>query len=330
MTTTKIDVLGIGNAIVDVLSRSDDAFLNANGLTKGAMALIDEAQAESLYGRMGQGVEISGGSAANTIAGVASFGGKGAFIGKVRDDQLGEIFAHDIRSTGVEFITSAADSGPQTARCLVLVTPDGERTMNTYLGASQNLSAADIDADQVASAHTLYLEGYLWDPVLAKEAFIKAAGYAHQAERQVALSLSDAFCVDRYRDEFRNLLSRDVDILFANEAEIMSLFQVSEFEDAVKLAQTTCRLAVLTRGEKGCVIVKGDERCDVSAVKIDAIVDTTGAGDLFAAGFLYGYTQGKPLSHCGQLGALAASEIISHMGARPETSLAELATGCGL
>jgi len=330
MTTTKIDVLGIGNAIVDVLSRSDDAFLSANGLAKGAMALIDEAQAESLYGRMGHGVEISGGSAANTIAGVASFGGKGAFIGKVRDDQLGEIFTHDIRSTGVEFTTSAADSGPQTARCLVLVTPDGERTMNTYLGASQNLSAADIDADQVASAHTLYLEGYLWDPVQAKDAFIKAAGYAHQAERQVALTLSDAFCVDRYRDEFRSLLSRDVDILFANEAEIISLFQVSDFTDAVKLAQEECRLAVLTRSEKGCVIVKGDERCDVPAVKIDTIVDTTGAGDLFAAGFLYGYTQGKPLSHCGQLGALAASEIISHMGARPETSLAELAVARGL
>ncbi len=330
MTTTEIDVLGIGNAIVDVLSRCDDAFLKTNELAKGSMALIDETQAESLYRRMGQAVEISGGSAANTIAGIASFGGKGAFVGKVRDDQLGKIFAHDIRSIGVDFTTPAAATGPQTARCLVLVTPDGERTMNTFLGASQNLSVEDIDENQVASAHTLYLEGYLWDPVQAKEAFLKAAKSAHKASRQVALTLSDAFCVDRYRDEFRNLLVDDVDILFANEAEIMSLFKVSDFEDAVKLAAKECELAVLTRSEKGCVILKDNKRFDVPALKIDQVEDTTGAGDLFAAGFLYGYSQHRSLAQCGQLGALAAHEIISHIGARPEARLADLALSHGL
>ncbi len=330
MTTTQIDVLGIGNAIVDVLSRCDNAFLKDNELAKGSMALIDENQAEALYNKMGTGVEVSGGSAANTIAGIASFGANGAFIGKVRDDQLGKIFAHDIRSIGVDFTTDAALNGPQTARCLVLVTPDGERTMNTFLGASQNLSVDDIDEDQVASAHTLYLEGYLWDPVQAKEAFLKAAQHAHTASRQVALTLSDAFCVDRYRDEFRNLLARDVDILFANEAEIMSLFQQSDFEDAVKKAGEECKLAVLTRSEKGCVILKDGERFDVPAMKIDEVVDTTGAGDLFAAGFLYGHSQGKSLPECGHLGALAAHEIISHIGARPEASLAELANARGL
>ncbi len=330
MTTTQIDVLGIGNAIVDVLSRCDNAFLKDNELAKGSMALIDEAQAEHLYKKMGAGVEISGGSAANTIAGIASFGGKGAFIGKVRDDQLGKIFAHDIRSIGVDFTTGAATTGPQTARCLVLVTPDGERTMNTYLGASQNLSVADIDEDQVAGAGILYLEGYLWDPAEAKEAFIKAANHAHKAQRQVALTLSDAFCVDRYRSEFRKLLVEDVDILFANEAEIMSLFQLSNFEDAAKKAAEECRLAVLTRSEKGCVIIKGSERFDVAAIGADEVVDTTGAGDLFAAGFLHGYTQDKSLAECGHLGALAANEIISHIGARPEVSLAELKASCGL
>lgn len=325
MTTPSIDVLGIGNAIVDVLSRTDDAFLEANGLAKGSMALIDEAQAEALYTKMGQGVEISGGSAANTIAGVASFGGKGAFIGKVRDDQLGTIFAHDIRSIGVDFTTPAASEGPQTARCLVLVTPDGERTMNTFLGASQNLSGADIDETQVAAAKILYLEGYLWDPEQAKQAFLKAAKFAHTAGREVSLTLSDAFCVDRYRDEFRKLLVNDVDILFANEAEITSLFAVSEFEEAAKIAQKECKIAVLTRSEKGSVILKGDERFDVPAKIIDQVVDTTGAGDLFAAGFLYGHTHDRSLSDCGNLGAVAASEIISHIGARPEASLAELA-----
>ncbi len=330
MTTTQIDVLGIGNAIVDVLSRCEDAFLKDNELAKGSMALIDETQAENLYTKMGAGVEISGGSAANTIAGIASFGGKGAFIGKVRDDQLGKIFAHDIRSIGVDFTTDAATSGPQTARCLVLVTPDGERTMNTFLGASQNLSVDDIDGGQVAGAGILYLEGYLWDPAEAKEAFLKAANYAHKAQRQVALTLSDAFCVDRYREEFRKLLVNDVDILFANEAEIMSLFQLSDFEDAAKKAAEECRLAVLTRSEKGCVIVKGAERFDVPAVGADEVVDTTGAGDLFAAGFLHGYTQDKSLAECGHLGALAANEIISHIGARPEISLVELKASRGL
>ncbi len=330
MTGTNFDVLGIGNAIVDVLSRTDDAFLAANGLAKGSMALIDDDQAVTLYAKMGPGVEISGGSAANTIAGISSFGGKGAFIGKVRNDQLGDVFAHDIRSIGVDFSTAAATSGPQTARCLVLVTPDGERTMNTFLGASQNLSVDDIEENQIARAHTLYLEGYLWDPAQAKEAFLKAAKFAHKAGRQVALTLSDAFCVDRYRDEFRNLLKQDVDILFANEAEITSLYEVSDFEEAAKQAQIECKLAVLTRSEKGCVILKDNERHEVPALKVDELVDTTGAGDLFASGFLFGLTQERSLTDCGRLGVLAASEVISHIGARPETSLNDLAKSHGL
>ncbi len=330
MSETTTDVLGIGNAIVDVLSRTEDAFLEARGIAKGAMQLIDEAQAATLYSEMGPGVEMSGGSAANTIAGLASFGGRGAFVGKVRDDQLGDVFAHDIRSIGVEFQTGAATAGASTARCLVLVTPDGERTLNTFLGASTGLGPDDVDEDQVAGASITYLEGYLWDPPEAKEAFLKAARTARKAGRDVALTLSDPFCVERHRDEFLELVRNEVNIVFANEAEIMSLYQVDNFDDALQAAKADCGLAALTRSAAGCVIADGDEVHVVDAVKVDRVVDTTGAGDLFAAGFLFGLTRGKPLAACGQLGSLAASEVISHVGARPETSLADLAKSHGI
>ena len=330
MSEATTDVLGIGNAIVDVLSRSEEAFLEERGLQKGAMQLIDEAQAADLYAAMGPGVEISGGSAANTIAGLASFGAKGAFVGKVRDDQLGDVFAHDIRSIGVAFDTPAATQGPSTARCLVLVTPDGERTLNTFLGASTGLTPDDVAEDQVAAAKVTYLEGYLWDPPEAKEAFLKAARAGRNAGRDVALSLSDPFCVERHREEFLDLLRDEVNIVFANEAEIKSLYQVESFDDALQRAKEDCGLAALTRGPAGCVVALDDEVHVVDAVKVDKVVDTTGAGDLFAAGFLFGLTSGRGLADCGRLGALAASEVISHVGARPETSLAELARSHGL
>jgi len=330
VSETKTDVLGIGNAIVDVLSRTDDGFLNDRGIAKGSMQLIDEDQAASLYHDMGPAIEMSGGSAANTIAGLASFGAKGAFTGKVRNDQLGDVFSHDIRSIGVDFETQAAVIGPATARCMVLVTPDGERTMNTYLGASTGLGPDDVNEDQIASAKITYLEGYLWDPPEAKEAFLKAARTARQAGRDVALTLSDPFCVERHRDEFLDLVRNEIGIVFANEAEIMSLYQVQSFDDALQAVKRDCSLAVLTRSAAGCVIAEGDEVHVVEAFKVDEVVDTTGAGDLFAAGFLFGLTQGKPLAQCGRLGALAASEIISHVGARPEAGLSALAASHGL
>lgn len=322
--TNKIDVLGIGNAIVDVISRADDAFLEANNMAKGGMMLISEDDAQKLYASMGPGIESSGGSAANTMAGIASFAGKAGFIGKVRNDQLGEVFAHDIRSIGVEYFTEMSTEGAATARCLILVTPDGERTMNTFLGASSALGPDDVSADDIARAKVVYLEGYLWDPPGAKDAFVKAAGYAHAAGNQVALTLSDAFCVDRYRDEFRNLVRSEVDILFANEAEILSLYETSSFDDALQAASQEKALMVLTRSEHGCVIVKGTETHMVAAEPVAQVVDATGAGDQFAAGFLFGLTAGRGLPESGRLGALAAAEIISHVGARPEISLKTL------
>ncbi len=330
MSEATTDVLGIGNAIVDVLSRTEDAFLAERNIQKGAMQLIDENQAAELYSEMGPGVEISGGSAANTIAGLASFGASGAFIGKVRDDQLGDVFAHDIRSIGVDFTTKAAAEGASTARCLVLVTPDGERTLNTFLGASTGLGPDDVSEDQVASAKITYLEGYLWDPPEAKEAFLKAARAARSAGRDVALTLSDPFCVERHRDEFLELVRNEVNIVFANEAEIKSLYQVETFDEALQAAKQDCGLVALTRSAAGCVIADGDDVHVVEAVKVDRVVDTTGAGDLFAAGFLFGLTSGRSLVDCGRLGSLAASEVISHVGARPETNLAELARQHGL
>jgi len=331
MVSARYDVLGIGNAIVDVIARTDEDFLLKQGMTKGTMALIDEARAEQIYDAMGPAVEISGGSAANTIVGLASLGGRGAFVGKVKDDELGRAFSHDIRAAGVTFATPPASDGASTGRCYVLVTPDGERTMNTFLGAAQDLHPADIDADMIAASRIIYLEGYLWDPKNAKDAFLKAAKIAHQAERTVALSLSDAFCVDRWRDEFLQLMrSRTVDLIFANEAELGSLYQTADFDTAIKALRADIDTAVVTRSEKGCLVVGPDGIEAVPAFPVERVVDTTGAGDLFAAGFLSGLARGADDRTCGRLGALAAGEVIQHIGARPETSLKDLANDNGL
>jgi sugar/nucleoside kinase (ribokinase family) len=319
--TNAFDVLGIGNAIVDVISRADDAFLGQHGLVKGSMMLIDEERAEKLYAAMGPGIEVSGGSCGNTMAGVASFGGKGAYVGKVRNDQLGAVFGHDLKATGVSFETPRASAGPSTARCLILVTPDAQRTMNTYLGACTGLGPDDIDTTQVAAAQVTYVEGYLWDAPAAKKAVLKAFDTAHASDRLVSITLSDAFCVHRYRDEFRSLVRNKVDILFGNEAEIKSLYEVDTFEQAMEATRKEAKIAVLTRSEKGSVVLKGDETWAVPAAPVAKVVDTTGAGDLFAAGFLFGFTHGKPLAECARLGGLAAAEIISHVGARPEQPL---------
>ena len=321
MTSAAYDVLGIGNAIVDVLSRADDAFLSKHGLVKGSMMLIDEQRAETLYAAMGPGVEVSGGSCGNTMAGVASFGGRGAYIGKVRDDQLGQVFGHDLKSMGVSFDTQSATSGPATARCLILVTPDAQRTMNTYLGACTGLGPSDIDTKLVGSAHVTYVEGYLWDAPEAKKAVLKAFDAAHAAGRQVSITLSDSFCVNRYREEFRDLVRNKVDILFGNEAEIKSLYEVETFEEALEAARKEAKIAALTRSEKGSIVIKGSETYSVPAAPVAKVVDTTGAGDLYASGFLFGLTQGKPLAECARLGGIAAAEVISHVGARPEQAL---------
>jgi sugar/nucleoside kinase (ribokinase family) len=331
MASHRYDVLGIGNAIVDIISRAEEDFILRQGMRKGTMALIDEPRAEAIYDAMGPAVEISGGSAANTIVGVAGFGARAAFVGKVRDDQLGRAFAHDIRAAGVAFDTPPASDGASTARCYVLVTPDGERTMNTYLGAAQDLHPNDIDADVVAASAITYLEGYLWDPKNAKDAFLKAAKIAHEAERAVALTLSDAFCVDRWRDEFLQLMrSKTVDLIFANEAELRSLYQSSDFDAAVKALRADIDVAVVTRSEKGCIVISRDGTEAVPAFPVERVVDTTGAGDLFAAGFLTGLARGADDRTCGRLGALAAAEVIGHIGARPEASLQALARDNGL
>jgi sugar/nucleoside kinase (ribokinase family) len=331
MTATRYDVLGIGNAIVDVLARTDEDFLRRHDMRKGAMTLIDEARATHLYDAMGPAVEISGGSAANTIVGCASLGSRAAFVGKVNDDELGRVFAHDIRAAGVAFDTPPASAGPSTGRCYVLVTDDGERTMNTYLGAAQDLHPRDIDAEAVAGAAITYLEGYLWDPKHAKDAFLAAAAVAHEAKRLVALSLSDAFCVDRWRDEFLQLVrSGTVDLLFANAAELHSLYQTADFDTALAALRREAKLAVVTRSEQGCVVVAGDQVLAVPAAAVERVVDTTGAGDLFAAGFLHGIAQGAGHERAAQLGALAAAEVIQHLGARPQTSLKALAQQRGI
>jgi sugar/nucleoside kinase (ribokinase family) len=330
MATPTLDVVGIGNAIVDVLSQADDSFIQQEKLAKGTMALIDEARATALYGKMGSGLEASGGSAANTIAGVASLGGKAAYIGKVADDQLGQVFAHDLRATGVKYDTAPLKGGPATARCLILVTPDAQRTMNTFLGASVEFQPGDINQDLIASAQVTYLEGYLFDRPSAKEAFRQAGALAHQAGRKVSLTLSDPFCVDRHRADFRDLIRGHVDILFANEAEICSLYETQDFEKAAAAVRGEAEIAVLTRSEKGAEVVTAKDRVKVAAAPVAKVVDTTGAGDLFAAGFLYGFTRGKDMAHCAKLGALCAAEIISHFGARPEAKLADLAAKAGL
>ena len=324
MADAPFDVLGVGNAIVDVLAQAEDATLAELGLEKGAMTLIDGDRVHDLYGRMGAGVEVSGGSAANTLAGVASLGGAGAYIGKVRDDQFGEVFSHDIRAAGVDYRSRPVSDGPPTARCLIFVTPDAQRTMQTYLGVSVELGPEDIDPESIGDARITYLEGYLFDKQEAKEAFVKAAELAHAAGRKVALSLSDPFCVERHRASFLHLVSGHVDILFANEAEITALYEVDGFDDAVARIRGHCEVAALTRGEQGAVIVNADKRHDVAAEPVAQLVDTTGAGDLFAAGVLYGLTHGYELDACGRIGAIAAAEIIGHFGARPETSLSRL------
>ena len=323
-TDKKFDVVGIGNAIVDVLVQADDRFLGDHGLTKGTMALIDEAQAERLYASVGPGLETSGGSAANTLAGIAQLGGRAAFIGRVRDDQLGAIFSHDIRSVGATFTTPPACSGPSTARCLILVTPDAQRTMCTYLGASVNLDPADLDLDLVAQAKVLYLEGYLWDSDEAKRAFLAAAEVARSNGGQVALSLSDAFCVDRHRQSFQELVDGHVDLLFANEMEITSLYEANSFEEAVEQVRGRCRIAALTRSEAGSLVLSGEESIAIAPYRLGALVDTTGAGDLYAAGFLHGHTQGESLERCGQLGSLCAGQVVTQLGPRPQASLPNL------
>ena len=331
MTAPRYDVLGIGNAIVDVIAPAEDDFLVAQGMHKGTMALIDEERAETIYQAMGPATESSGGSAANTIVGVASFGGRAAFIGKVKDDELGRAFAHDIRAARVAFDTPPASDGPSTARCYIMVTPDGERTMNTFLGAAQDLHPSDIDEATIAAAAVVYLEGYLWDPPHAKEAFVKAAAIAHKAGRRVALTLSDAFCVDRYRPEFLELIRKGtVDIVFANEHELHSLYETADFNTAVKMLRSDAKLAVITRSEKGCVVVSRDAVEAVQAMPIERVVDVTGAGDLFAAGFLVGHSHGKDHRTAARLGALAAAEVIQHIGARPAVSLKALAAENGL
>ena len=324
MADSELDVVGVGNAIVDVLAPTSDQFLEKHGLAKGSMTLIDEERSRELYADMGPGREASGGSAANTMAGVALLGGRPAYIGRVCNDQLGEIFSHDMRASGIHFGVPPAGEGPATARCLILVTPDGQRTMNTYLGACVNLCPEDVDDELVRRGQVLYLEGYLWDKPKAKEAFLKAAKVARAAGRRVALSLSDSFCVDRHRDSFRDLVLHHVDILFANEAEIKALYQTSSFDEAARQARSQTALAALTRGALGSVLLTANEQVEVAAEPIDRVVDTTGAGDLYAAGVLFGLTHGEPLAAAGRRGSIAAAEIISHFGARPEQDLRAL------
>ncbi|MBU3078183.1 adenosine kinase [Sphingomonas quercus] len=326
MSEPTLDILAIGNAIVDVLAQADEAFLAAEGLEKGAMRLIDAEQATALYARMGAGREISGGSAANTLAGFAALGGRCAFIGQVADDQLGEVFAHDIRAQGVAFDMPALAGGDvPTARCLILVTPDGQRTMNTYLGAAQYLPAAAVDEALVASASILLLEGYLWDPLEPRAAMQRAVRAARAAGRKIALGVSAVFCILSHRADFIDLIERgDVDILFANEEEVLALAGVDDFEAAVAWTAARVPLLVTTRGADGAIAVQGKERVAVKAEPIDRVVDTTGAGDLFSAGFLAGYVEGRNLEDCLVMGAVAAAEVISHYGARPEADLKAL------
>jgi sugar/nucleoside kinase (ribokinase family) len=331
MTAARHDVLCIGNAIVDIISPSDDAFLVREGIQKGGMTLIDEDRAEHLYAAMGPTTVASGGSAGNTAAGIASFGGKVAYFGKVRNDELGRLFTHDIRAVGATFETQPSQSGPKTARCMIFVTPDGERSMNTYLGACTQLGPDDIDPGTVQGAAVTYLEGYLWDPPAAKEAFRKASTIAHGVGRSVALTLSDSFCVDRYRDEFLDLMRNGVvDIVFANESELKSLYMTSDFDSAVAAIRNDARLAVVTRSELGAISVSRDGTFAAPAYPIEKLVDTTGAGDLFAAGYLFGRTSGREEVDCLRLGALAAAEVISHVGPRPLVDLRQLATDNGL
>lgn len=326
LTQPTLDVVAIGNAIVDILAQSDDAFLASEGMTKGSMQLVfSPADADALYAKMGPGREVSGGSAANTVAGIAALGGKTGFIGQVADDQLGAVFAHDIRAAGVRFDTAARPGEPTTARCLIFVTPDGQRTMNTFLGASQFLPEAALDAELIASGAILYLEGYLWDPEEPRAAMRAGIRIARDAGRKVAFTLSDTFCISRHGDDFRALIAEgQVDILFANESELLALARQDDFDAAVDQVSAQVPVLVVTRGEHGAIAVTGGERTSVPAQPIERVVDTTGAGDLFAAGFLHGQSHGYDIERSLKLGALCAAEIISHYGARPEVDLTKL------
>ena len=325
MNTRRFDVTAIGNAIVDVLAKADDSLLAEHNLPKGAMNLIDAETAEKLYSLMGPGTERSGGSAGNTISGIAMLGGKTAYIGKVADDQLGQVFTHDIRAVGVTYDTKPLVGGLPTARSLIFVTPDAQRTMQTFLGACTQLGPEDVNMDHITASKVVYLEGYLWDLPRAKAAMLDAALKAKEAGVKVSLTLSDSFCVARFREEFLDLAEKYVDILFANESEILSLYQVEKFDDALQYVRKHCEIAALTRSEKGSVVVHGEEMHVIDAVPGVKVVDTTGAGDAYAAGFLYGYTQGMDLATCGRLGGVMAAEVISHMGPRPEADVRQLA-----
>lgn len=321
---SEIELVGVGNAIVDVISQASEDFIQQLRLNKGTMTLVDAEQAEKIYNRMGPGLEMSGGSAANTLAGFASLGGRGGYIGKVANDQLGEVFRHDIQSIGVRYDTAPLENHDPTARCLVLVTPDAERTMCTYLGASPWLAPEDLNKNMISEAAITYLEGYLFDRTRAQQAFRTAAQVAHAAGKKVALTLSDPFCVERHRDAFLDLVSDHIDILFANEKEIKSLYQVDTFEKAAERVKGHCEVACLTRSEKGSLILSGDNSFDIAAAKPERIADTTGAGDLYAAGFLFGYIRNRPLPECGHIASVCAAEVLAHMGARPEKNLADL------
>ncbi len=318
------DVVGVGNALVDVIAHADDDFIAQHELVKGSMTLVDTDRALYLYRALGTAVEMSGGSAANTMTGVASLGGRAAYLGKVSDDDLGQVFGHDLRAVGVQFRPGAPEADTPTGRCIIVVTPDAQRTMNTYLGVSSLLQPDDIDEETVAQGAVLYMEGYLYDRPAAKDAFRRAAAIAHANGRQVSLTLSDSFCVDRHRDDFRGLVSDQVDILFGNEDELRSLYEVESFDAAVAAVRADCHLAVITMGAAGCVVVNRDEVVHCPAEPVAQVLDTTGAGDLFAAGFLFGHTRQRPLPECARLGAMAAAEVISHVGPRPLVELRTL------
>ena len=330
MADERFDVLAVGNAIVDVNARAEDAFLEKHALPKGAMTLVDATWADALYAEMGPATEMSGGSSANTLAGIAALGGRTAFCAKVRDDQLGQIFRHDIRAVGTTFDTPPATDGPATARCLVFVTPDAQRTMATYLGVSTQLAPEDVDHERIQRARVTYLEGFLWDAPRAKQAFIDAARTARAAGGEVALSLSDPFCVERHRESFRDLVDGHVDILFANSDEITSLYEVDTLEEAIEHLRGRVRIAALTRGVNGSVVVTADDTVAVPATMPERLEDTTGAGDLYAAGFLHGYTQGLSLARCAELGGQCAADVIARVGGRPQHDLRSLVAGDGL
>jgi sugar/nucleoside kinase (ribokinase family) len=325
--TARFDVVGIGNALVDVLVNETDEKIEHLGMIKGAMNLVDEARSEAIYAAIGPGVEISGGSVSNSMVGIANLGGRSAYMGKVRDDQLGKIFRHDITANGVSFSTPAAADGPSTGCCLILVTPDAERTMNTYLGASVHFGPEDVDQDVIGASKILFLEGYLFDPPGAQDAFRVAARMAHDSGRTVAMTLSDQFCVERHREEFAAMVESSVDVLFANQHELVSLYQTDTLEEAMDIVQTKCAISAVTCSADGSVVVTAEDRISVPATPVAEVVDTTAAGDLYAAGFLFGLAAGHDLYTCGRLGSTAAAEVISHMGARPSVPLDELAAG---